>query len=305
MHCVQAQSWPRLLVCRTLNGLGCLKLKLEISCTLKLVGAGVRGLRTLQQMGKLKDTVKKEKEWRHLHCFKQNYPDFPEGTIIHDDDPDFIVQVEKGPIGIEHTELLRQGWTDRGSYLKAQENEWQKALWKAKQLYETRELPPLDVAVFWNEHLRLTSARRKELQTELADIIATHLPRQNESHEIEGTGLPDSPLPEEVHSIRIARFDFLTKNHWNFPQADWVPELSNEEIREVIAKKEEPLPSYRQKCSGVWLLIVVEGLFPSSLYDVADAVREREFQSEFDKLFLLRYFEGEVIGLKRKKERWR
>ena len=51
---------------------------------------------------------KKQLEVLLIHYFRECYPDFPKGKIIHSESPDFIVSVEKrNKTGIELTKFQR------------------------------------------------------------------------------------------------------------------------------------------------------------------------------------------------------
>ena len=45
---------------------------------------------------------KKRIESAHFKVFRKLVPDFPDGEIWHEDDPDFRVYTEAGVLGIEH-----------------------------------------------------------------------------------------------------------------------------------------------------------------------------------------------------------
>jgi hypothetical protein len=114
---------------------------------------------------------------------------------------------------------------------------------------------------------------------------------------LENTGLPESLVPQEIHSVRIARLDVLTHNHWAVHSSDYIVSLGPHDITTVIADKEPNLPTYQKKCSRVWLVVVLEGFHPSSLVDVPLLVQETVYEPGFEKVLLLRYFEGQVVEL--------
>lgn len=246
-----------------------------------------------------KEKVKKARERRHLERLRQSLPSFPDGAVRDAEAPDFIVECNDGTIGVEHTELFLDDSPGVGSALRAKEGEWAKAVLNACRLYEERTLPAVDVAVFWLDHYPLTSKRRKEISREIADCVERALPMAEPTVTLEQTDLSDSPLPEEIDAIRVAKFPELTVNRWNYPRSGYVASLSVDQIRNAIAEKERRLEAYQSSCSQVWLVLVIEGLYASSLIEIAESVRTTSFITGFDRLLLMRYFEGEVIELRK------
>lgn len=245
----------------------------------------------------------KRREWAHVNRFRENFSGFPHGQIKKQECPDFFVETEQGITGIEHTESFQDESKEGGSPMKAQETLQQKVLWNAVRLYETRGLPYLDVMVNWNEHATLNARRAKELQTVLTDLVASHVPDPNEVAEIQWPDRRWQSLPPEIDSIRIARFDYLSQNHWNFLRSGYIPTLDPHHIEQIIRQKESKLTSYCQKCSTVWLLIVADEFHPSSFCEISNEVLHYEFETAFDRLFFFKYFDGIVIELKRRRRR--
>ena len=51
--------------------------------------------------------MKKDFEFYHLKNFKDAYPLFPNGKIIKNEKPDFLIKNDNKIIGIEHTVLYK------------------------------------------------------------------------------------------------------------------------------------------------------------------------------------------------------
>ncbi len=252
----------------------------------------------LPMANKQKDDLRKRREQDHLKCFLLSRGSSLDEIIEPSERPDFILRRSDGSVvGIELTGHLR----DNGKRLRGQESEEDKAVDHARRIHESRELPLVDVAVLWLGHYCLTSKRRKELAPKIPDLVASSMPDEGQYAILENTGLPDPPVPKEVRSIRIGRFHGITENHWAVLRAGYICQISPEEVVNVLRKKEKELPAYRCNCDQVWLVIVIEGLRVSSLVELGETVGWHEYETDFDRAFLLQFFEGRAIELRTKK----
>ena len=89
------------------------------------------------------------------------------------------------------------------------------------------------------------------------------------------------------------------RNHWNFQRADFERTISPDRLQGIIDQKNTKLPTYRGKCCEVWLLIVLDGLYPSSFADLNADALQHEFKTGFDRLFFFRNFDGSYAQLRR------
>ena len=235
----------------------------------------------------------KLRERKHLERFRATCAVFPAGDISESECPDFLVATNHGILGIEHRDYHWDEKDSSGSPLRQQENLRQKVLWNAIRIYESRGLPHLDVRVDWSTNHYITSKREKELRTILVDLVTSHLPEQNGCILIECPSPDWEKLPEEITAVRIARFDGLSGNHWNFSRGGYLQEATVNQLHTLITEKEQKLPTYRFACpAGVWLLIVADGSQPSSLIEPNAAMTTFQFETAFDRVFFFQYFEG-------------
>jgi hypothetical protein len=69
------------------------------------------------------------------------------------------------------------------------------------------------------------------------------------------------------------------------------------ELQKIMRDKEAKVPSYRQECQEVWLLIVARGFEPFTFGDLGSEVAGYRFESGFDRVLFLHYFDGSVSEL--------
>jgi hypothetical protein len=246
-----------------------------------------------------KETVKRVRERAHLLGFVAACAEVPEGVLEELQAPDFSLTEASGQrLGIELTEFFKDDVDESGSRLKTQENLQEKVTFRAMQRYAVMGLPSVIVSIFWASYDDIVPGRVDELAGELATVVAAHLPAgPSGSAEVEQTGLPGSPLPDEVNTLHIYRIPEMDENEWNSLRAGYIPKIASGEIQRLIDKKERRVSEYRKACPVLWLVIVAEGLAPSSFGDLERAVRETRYRSSFDKVFFFRLFDKEAVAL--------
>ena len=125
----------------------------------------------------MREDRKKRQEETYLLRFRENFACFPEGTILPNEHPDFLVETSRGRVGIELTEYhVRESSEGRGSPTRAREGTEDKVLRTASEQYQSKGLPPVAVHVLWHPHQALRSRRIPELAADLANLVLEHLP---------------------------------------------------------------------------------------------------------------------------------
>jgi hypothetical protein len=245
------------------------------------------------------DEASKARERAYLERFRDNFADFPEGEVVSSERPDFLIKAGSGRIGIEVTEYHVQepdeGW---GSPTRAQEGTEDKVLRMASEKHQSKGLPPLVVSVQWHPHQAFSRRRTQELAADLADLVQEHLPEPDYEAAIRHRRHPAwRSLPQEVASLRIDRRIRFSKYSWTPVRAAFVSTLTPPELQQIMRSKEAKVPSYRQQCREVWLLIVARGFEPSTFGDLGSEVEGYRFESGFDRVFFLHYFDESVSEL--------
>ena len=70
----------------------------------------------------MREDRKKRQEETYLRRFRENFAGFPEGAILPNEHPDFLVETRRGRVGVEITEYhVREPSEGRGSPMRARE----------------------------------------------------------------------------------------------------------------------------------------------------------------------------------------
>jgi hypothetical protein len=243
--------------------------------------------------GGRKEARGKVSEENHLRRFRNNYSEFPAGKLTLSDHPDFLLETSDGVIGIEHTRYIRGN-------LGADEHAESKALWLASQAYEHKGYPPDEVHALWSFHEKPTKHTVPQFVDNMSEFVARHLPNPGDEDTIQYPHWAWKQMPQEIISLTISRRRSMEKNFWVSNRGGFVPELGPADFEEIIRKKEGKVSSYQQNCSQVWLFIVANGFEPSTHCSLAREIEGFQFDTKFDRVFFLHYFDGFVVELSTK-----
>jgi hypothetical protein len=246
----------------------------------------------------VKEAAKKAMERAYLQRFRENFAGFPEGEVVSSESPDFLIKSQPRWIGIELTEYhVQEPDEGRGSRMRAQERTEDRVLLRASEQHQSKGLPPVAVYVLWNPHRAFRRRRIQELATVLADLVQEHLPELGHEITIRRGHRAWRSLPQEVASLSVDRRINFSKNSWTSVRAAFVPTITPPELQKIVRNKEAKVPSYRQECQEVWLLIVAHGFEPSTYGELGPEVDDHEFETSFDRVFFLHHADEYVAEL--------
>lgn len=245
----------------------------------------------------------------YLDRFKLLYPAFPEGTIVKTESPDFVIETVRGTIGIELTELsdAKQGEHSAARLLAFRRMMVQHVIAQLRTRLPWQFAIDIDLA----EPLEIPKNKRVEWVKEVAGFCLDEFSdlSPGESRRVEHVDfdifseqyapvqqeiLRDGyrNLPAGVQSILLLHSGVDT---WDLNgEGGSVPDLTLDILSPVLERKHRKLPSY-QLCTQHWL-VIVEG---SEFYNYYDQLAfEQPVVSVFDKVFLLRNINEEVVAIK-------
>ena len=249
----------------------------------------------------------KDEEQYLFQMFQEKYKDMPNGIAEFDDKPDVIFTVQTGEtIGVELTECIYDELLMSESEFQIKFNE--------KVVAQLESFVPfkfmLDI-----ELDKTTSLKQNQIEATIKGIIEVCIrefdnlqlyeSKHVEQLDVDWNGAPSHiqqhfhnegyrKLPRGVSRIQMTRFDSLTKSHHPESKGGVVPDFTEEHLNRILAKKEKALKSYKS-CTQQWLVIGEGGDF----YSYMDKIEiKREFKTDFDKVFVCRRWNSEVIVLK-------
>lgn len=233
-----------------------------------LTASGNKGSRT----STMERMDKKRIEIAYLEQARRASSIFPSGPIPPDHEcPDFQFHTPTGTLGIELTLLCREE-------ALAESGRLAKVTPRAQELYCQRpDAPPVHVYPVFHPRDAET-LKSSELARSLAEFVYSHR-REDASFEW-------NEVPEGFYYIGVHQADdCLNEWHWN-RTGDTVI-APHDFVANRIAAKDRLLPTYRQRASELWLLLVNDGyLGVGELYVTSETLARWTFESNFDKVLL-------------------
>ena len=237
----------------------------------------------------------KEKERRHLDSFKSIYKDFPTGSIIPCESPDFIVRTNDSAIGIEHTQIYKNP-ESHGSSLQAQEKLRLNLIQSTKSVYDDSCGPSISAYFIFNEDGKIFKNQLPSLSNYFANEIMSSV---GDSFDLKELSFVDNYPQEQdvVHFILVERRTIVGESNFSHVSMGWTKDIGPSRLIDEISRKEDQIESYKQKCTEIWLLIVAEDFTNASSMSLSSEAKTQKYITCFDKVFFYWHFQPNFVEL--------
>jgi len=237
----------------------------------------------------------KDTEEFYIQLFRKVSGEFPAGRLVRSESPDFIIESESGQIGVEVTRLYKSRDTLRG-HLQVQEQERALLVKEAVRLYEQGKFPPVEAWIHFAIQTNFNKSNRTLYATKLKDFISSAVPPERSWHSFDNDFRNSGILPHEFDSISVARYGHK-RNFWHIPGGGMIQTDFTKELQDAINKKDRLLPKYNQSCSSHFLLIVIDNMDESTLFEPSETTLAEFYSTKFDGVFLLDRFLAKAYKL--------
>jgi len=198
-------------------------------------------------------------------------------------DPDFILELDGRIVGVEMTSIYIPAIGNEPP-LKAQEELTDRIVATAREQYQLRGSPPVDVQVLFHLGIDIRTVNRNKVAHALSALVATipsdHPGRAHWENDYENTTL------DCIARVTALRTTDWTMAHWHVARSGWRADFPSDLLRQSIATKNKKLCRYRQTLKEVWLVIALEGNRPSQFFDIDSPPETSDLSSHFDRTFL-------------------
>lgn len=243
---------------------------------------------------------KKQREKELLDEFRVLYTNFPSGTIIESEEPDFLVQTNSQVLGIELLEFHKKEDGERSSQIRQRESFHERLAERAQVLFEARYQIPLQITL--HGHGRQRNANPPEFESLascVADLVEQNIPQGlYETLNLDHRILRNTPIARVIHSFSITRLRSAATGLWVFTESSW-PETSFDELQREITTKDVKVTKYLEQCSSVWLLIAVGGRYIATMADFPKDLPEHPFQFRFERVLIYNRVARNIVALAR------
>lgn len=230
------------------------------------------------------------KDWNEIFQFQwflSSMPELEAADFRKSETPDFLLQLDGRSIGIEHTLY----YSDQ-SLLKF-EKETKQIIERAQLMFEEATGIPVNVAICWNDsHWKSVNRDEKSLLPQaISDFVKEHfLPEQISS--FDWRYLYQTGLDKWIAYLDIRHLRSQTEALWAASYGGAMGGVSDDQLKHIIAHKDEKYDDCKRHCDECWLLIygTSAGMSSVILYDESVAnLSKLEFDSKFQRVF---FFDG-------------
>jgi len=214
---------------------------------------------------------------------QSKFADFPKGAVTvwegtEFDPPDAVID----NTGIEVVDYVRESSRERGSKIRATEIRYERITKEAQRLFETKNKTRLWLSFSWKSFELPDKKQDVELATAVVELVTKFVPKKvGEEIVLEEEQFANTILTNYLDGIRITKLPNDEENHRSDPSAGWT-RTGIAELQQLILDKEADLPKYRQKFKAVWLIIVADSSYISSVVTLAADVQPGCIASKFD-----------------------
>lgn len=201
---------------------------------------------------------------------------------LHNESPDVLVRRYSNTLGVEVTQIYT-GTNSQGISRITIEGGWDLVLSHLEQLAKDHQLPGMHADFFFDANYHVPKSNSKAMAHELLKLIENNLPEKESTYR-----MPHGyyGLPKGLLGFSIDRLIDYRPSLFTFADSIWVPYLSEDQIMEVISKKESLRTNYLKNCDEIWLLIVLYGGRASGLVEITESITSTMYQYKFDNVFL-------------------
>jgi hypothetical protein len=228
-----------------------------------------------------------------LELLKSQVRNFPEGEWKKSEAPDFLLDLSEGHVlGLEVTRPI----DTRSSRMAAIRSAQEKVLRRTRELLSASDLEPVEVKVkFRSDSTEMdpTASAR-----DILGFVRSELPMLDDTktwHYYESR--LESVDWISIHRGTVEGKRWLRDHRVSQIHINWVSVDPLDAISDAINHKNDKHWKYRLRCDECWLALAVNEWTAPEAIDITDNLSDREYLSEFSRLFFVRAVEGKVVEL--------
>jgi hypothetical protein len=236
------------------------------------------------------DSEKKLKELRQAQALIDHLG-LESVSPIPSEKPDVVVLVDGVAIGIEVTEVMREG-VRNGQKINQTGKEQNNVVDGARQQYENASSLPVMVNVLFGNS-PIYEKDRRTISAWLSKLVIDNLPDIGGSYlwdsRKEG---PGAVYPPSVHTVLVSRWASMARNTWSADYGVWPEAGIAEAFDKSINDKQSKLSNYLKRCDRCYLLLVEDWGTEAAAFDPPNSIGYVAPQNGFAGVFCLLKFHG-------------
>ena len=242
--------------------------------------------------------AKKQLEIALMNYFMEFYSEFPKGSLLPTESPDFILTFKnRHQLGIELTRL-NPGNAAPPDPAHLKEIEFREHLiGMTRDLFEHNSVHKLFVKFLFSEEKRIGREREISVAVQVANLIR-RIVKHKKPQSFFTITIESAELPVGLDGLLIVNHPALNVSYWERSNNLGVSNNVVDDIRMAILKKDEKLRLYRkQRLNYYWLLITTDRLRGVKNFNLPNKIMNQKFHSNFQHVFLFDLIKSNVFQL--------
>jgi len=241
---------------------------------------------------------KKQLEILLMDYFRTCYPEFPSGSAVPSESPDFIVKMKnKHLLGIELTRLNPANALAPNTEQLTEIELRKGIISKSKELFEKHSDVKLFVKFLFSVDKPIIPERELAVSALLSNLIRKHIQGKNRNGFFK-ISIAETELPNGMEEILVVHHPKLETAIWERANNLGVSNNVVGDIRLSIHKKDEKIRLYqKQHLNYYWLLITTDRLRGVKGFNLTNKILNHNFESRFQHVFLFDLMKSKVLQL--------
>ena len=241
---------------------------------------------------------KKQLEILLMEYFRNNYPDFPRGSVVPSESPDFLLKMKnKHLLGIELTRLNPEN-AKMPDEDQVKEIEFREHLIQFTfDLFQQKNDLNLFVKFRFSETKSIIKEREMSVAVKAANAIANVVDGKK-GNSFFKESVVNGYLPDGIEEILVVHHPKMKTSVWERSNNLGISNDVVDDIRATIHKKDEKLRLYRKNhLNYYWLLITTDHLRGVKNINVSNKIMNHRFESSFQQVFLFDLMKARIYDL--------
>jgi hypothetical protein len=177
--------------------------------------------------------------------------------------------------------------------MQARESQVDELLAIAQEHAELRGMVPIHITLFFSKKMKIGLNKKQKLALgrDIARSVYKNLAKENKGAHLDYSYCRKLGFPDEIDQVFLSRYDSYDQHIWRSIEAGENIIDCRCVLQQAIGKKAQKLSSYKNTrgLNECWLLIVANGLNPSSFFEPNNLSTNHMYTSPFDRTYFLNY----------------
>ena len=240
--------------------------------------------------------TEKQVERHYLDVVRRGIDDFPPGTVIPTERPDFLIESSGRTVGVEITRIFSPAEPNR-PMPKSQDNERDLIAQRAQVIATAQSVAPVMVDIYFDSRQSMKKVNRDPIAERLVGLVSSNMPALGHDRSIENPHPMKHQFPPQIKALHIWRCRPIRSHLWQTGDAGIVNEDFATNLQQLINNKNGKAATYSGKCDACWLVVVADWSGPSAFFEISHKMGDHNYSTTFDRVYFVETHSDRVVLL--------